>query len=1181
MITQQSPAGAWRTRESRIRLIIASALLLLLGAASKNVMAITPGTYTIGAGTSYYGQYSTSPPSPLGWYYYNTKRVQYLYDTAALHAAGIFGAGYIDQIAFNVLYLQSSANVITQGFNVSMGLTTATTLTTASWATTSNVYSGTNIPTVGWNYISTNPTGTSTGGFYWDGVQNIVIDLCSFNINGSTVPYNGAGFAGVACVTNATGKSLYRYGSLGISLCNFSAFLPSAASTLPNLRIVKLAPCACTTPSGYGCVSAGSIIPGGTTNNVCPGSVFNLTDTGASKNYGIIYQWEVSTNGGTTWTPIPGATTTTLTTAPVLSSTRYRFRTYCTNSFPNDSSASSPVIFNVSSTSFPTYAALPFYEGFESWVNGCGSLDLPSYNWTTAPTSGNLSFRRNDQGLSNGGWTFGSSYTMLPPPDGTYAARINLYAGGAGSSAQGSMSAYVNCSASAGTKELRFWYDFNYPYWYSASYPGDEIDVDTSSNGGATWGLLTSVVGTPPGWNQVVVPFNSNSATTVIRFRAFQNYSYNYYDDIYIDKVQVLPACTGTPTAGLIDTILPCNGKSFKLNLTGTSTVAGLTYRWQYLPSGATGWADLPGGGIMNPIATITSNTQFRAIVTCSNSLLSDTSRVMNGILQPFYYCYCSFTPYYTNYSYGNIGNVLLTKASNGVALINNGVATPITYNTTATNYYTDFRRTLTPPTLIRDSLYRLQISAITSQYSIYTPYPANAWIDYNRDGIYQASERILNKNITSTTNPIAKDTFRIPDTAHVGITGLRASYFVFGNGTPTIPCGSPSFSYGEVEDYLVNIDYKPCNGPVGVGYASISDTIVCPGYGVDMWDTAYQTDRTGIVRGWQISTNAGASWGNIAGSAGRDTLLNVTIPRFNPTQYRFYVVCTNTNDTSFSNILNVSTPPSSSCYPVSQAIGGARDTSDIGSFQLGSFINPAPPATAGPHLYNPMAHRRRTDYTMLGPIRLDADSTYRLSVFQTMPGGIHADALVSVWIDFNHDQQYTAASTSIYPSELVYVGRTTPPEYYLDTLVTMPHNLINGVRTGVRVMLSNDLSLSPTNPIFVGSGLFTSGEVEDYVAIFGRVGLGVNSGTLLQNLALVPNPTDGRFNVISDATRTVSKMEVVVTTITGQQVMSRSFSNVGMHFSTELDLSGAAKGIYFVELRADGEKITRKLVVR
>ncbi|MEO6831978.1 MAG: T9SS type A sorting domain-containing protein, partial [Chitinophagaceae bacterium] len=152
---------------------------------------------------------------------------------------------------------------------------------------------------------------------------------------------------------------------------------------------------------------------------------------------------------------------------------------------------------------------------------------------------------------------------------------------------------------------------------------------------------------------------------------------------------------------------------------------------------------------------------------------------------------------------------------------------------------------------------------------------------------------------------------------------------------------------------------------------------------------------------------------------------------------------------------------------------------------------------------------------------------------------------------------------------------------YLLDTFFTVPDAVIPNVPTGMRFILNNDLNMVPGNPALKGSGLFTSGEVEDYIVILRRENVKVPGLDLLQNLSLFPNPTEGKFTVMSDAARAVTHMEVIVTTVAGQTVLSRSFDNVGTRFSETLDLGTQAKGIYFVEVRADGEKATRKLILR
>jgi hypothetical protein len=386
----------------------------------------------------------------------------------------------------------------------------------------------------------------------------------------------------------------------------------------------------------------------------------------------------------------------------------------------------------------------------------------------------------------------------------------------------------------------------------------------------------------------------------------------------------------------------------------------------------------------------------------------------------------------------------------------------------------------------------------------------------------------------------------------------------------------------GEAEDYLVYIEYQPCSGPVNAGLSSATDSVLCPGYTVDLMNTTYEQQRTGIQRMWEVSTDGGFNYNPIAGSANKDTMFNVVVTASTyGLKYRLRVICSNTGDTTYSNAVSVTNPPASNCYPFASAIPpGTADSSDIGAFEIGPYTNPAPMKVSGPHLGNPSATRRRTDYTAFGPMSLAADSTYRIAVFHTMRTMNHADALVSVFIDFNHDGQYSVTSPGYpYPAELIYRGKTTASDFYLDTTFKMPSTLIGGVPTGLRVVLNNDVN--PAGPGNNGSGGFVSGEVEDYVVTLSRNNLGVGGSALIQNLALYPNPTEGKSTIVFDAPKTIGHLELTVTTISGQQVMSRSYDHVGARFSTELDMSKVAKGVYFVELKADGEKMTQKLIVR
>jgi hypothetical protein len=497
---------------------------------------------------------------------------------------------------------------------------------------------------------------------------------------------------------------------------------------------------------------------------------------------------------------------------------------------------------------------------------------------------------------------------------------------------------------------------------------------------------------------------------------------------------------------------------------------------------------------------------------------------------------------------------------------------------------------------LIRDTTYRFSITAAspTASFIGNTNNLARIYLDVNRNGVWDLpGEKVMGRSVTTTGQTVGAD-YTIPSNAQVGLTGMRAisGYYPMyksGVGPYLDPCGD--FYYqSSAEDYLAYIQYQPCDGPVSAGTSYATDTAVCPNYTVDLWNTTYTQDRTDIARDWQISTNTGASYLDIPNSHNKDTLLNVVVPS-SPVygiKYRLRTVCLRTGDTTYSNAVLITNPPANFCYPYAAALPpGTKDSSDIGSFIIGPvdspFVNPGPVSVVGPHLLNPAAVRGFTNYTHINPTWiLAADSTYRLGVYHIMRSATHADALVSVYIDFNHDHYYTEASPGHpYPSELIFRGQTTATDFFLDTTFTMPSEMIPNVPTGLRVILNNDLN--PNGSGNTGMGGFVSGEVEDYTVILNRVNLGVNgAAALMKNLVLFPNPTTHKATLLFDATRTISRLELTVTTIAGQRVMSRSFMDVGRHFQTDIDLAGQAKGIYFVELKTDdGQKIVNKLVLQ
>ncbi len=87
------------------------------------------------------------------------------------------------------------------------------------------------------------------------------------------------------------------------------------------------------------------------------------------------------------------------------------------------------------------------------------------------------------------------------------------------------------------------------------------------------------------------------------------------------------PQCVGTPSAGTAGASVDsgCASYTTVLSLTGASTTLGITYQWQSSPDGST-WTNITGATASTYTATITANTWFRCIVTCSNSGISSNS---------------------------------------------------------------------------------------------------------------------------------------------------------------------------------------------------------------------------------------------------------------------------------------------------------------------------------------------------------------------------------------------------------------------------------------------------------------------------------------------------------------------------------------------------------------------------
>lgn len=90
---------------------------------------------------------------------------------------------------------------------------------------------------------------------------------------------------------------------------------------------------------------------------------------------------------------------------------------------------------------------------------------------------------------------------------------------------------------------------------------------------------------------------------------------------------------------------------------------------------------------------------------------------------------------------------------------------------------------------------------------------------------------------------------------------------------------------------------------------------------------------------------------------------------------------------------------------------------------------------------------------------------------------------------------------------------------------------------------------------------------------------VGVITG--LEEVQLYPNPASDKVTLQWDAGKSVKELSVTLTNAIGAVVWQHTYANAGTRFLESIEVTHLPRGLYLAELKADGERITRKLVVQ
>ena len=355
-------------------------------------------------------------------------------------------------------------------------------------------------------------------------------------------------------------------------------------------------------------------------------------------------------------------------------------------------------------------------------------------------------------------------------------------------------------------------------------------------------------------------------------------------------------------------------------------------------------------------------------------------------------------------------------------------------------------------------------------------------WIDYNQNGDFGDSGELVWSKAASKTTPVS-GSFTVPTSAKDGATRMRVSMKY--NGIPT---ACEAFSYGEVEDYTINI---------GAGTADTQ----APSVPANL--TASGTTQSSTSLSWNASTdNVGVTGYDIYKNGSFLTSVSATSYTVNglsaSTTYSFYVKAKDDagNVSAKSSTISVTTTSNSVTYCSSKGSNSNYEWIDL--VQLNNVNN-----VSG----NDGGYR---DYTALSASLPYGSNTIYIST------GFASSSYTEywkIWIDYNKNGTFES-------SELMVSGSSSSSGT-LSASFTVPTTAAAGA-TRMRVSMKY-------NSAQTACETFSYGEVEDYTVVVGQANAAIAStGAVNQDVkqmgyepnvfdvSLYPNPVvnGNRLNV-------------------------------------------------------------------
>ncbi len=394
---------------------------------------------------------------------------------------------------------------------------------------------------------------------------------------------------------------------------------------------------------------------------------------------------------------------------------------------------------------------------------------------------------------------------------------------------------------------------------------------------------------------------SSNGPCSTFSFGEVEDYNIN---------IIAAPNCMGTPAAATTtaSTTTVCSGVAFSLGLT-SSNMPGLTYQWQSSPTGTGIYSPISGATSTTYSTTQSVATDYRCLITCtnSNSFINSTPVTVSQNL--FTTCYCTASA-----STINDEDILNVKLG---ALDNTSDCTfPAPGAGSVARRYANYTSGTGAP--VAPQIYQgintpFSVTIGTCGGSNYLSGIA-IYIDYNQNGMLENTEKAYTSGGTASIGclpaTVNSGNILIPTTAKTGLTLMRIINSEGTSGNAITACAAGA--YGEVEDYFINIVAVPtCSGSPNAGTATATSTLVCSTNGSsDISLTGATNGVLGLSYQWQSSPD-GITFSDLS-NATNSTYTATLIT--NTTTYRCNMAC-------YSSVISSSTPVSVSVTDCNQTV--------------------------------------------------------------------------------------------------------------------------------------------------------------------------------------------------------------------------------------------------------------------